>query len=138
MTSNFNKKYDLILAQEFSYNYQSELKDDYSFREADIEEYSQYFDRAKAIEIDEYSANALLDSGLGVRFIPSYTVKPVIVKTNNTTTNLSSLDELENSDVKVNIVLDSDLTTRFVYLSISKSISDKFDLDTTIKYIKKM
>ena len=135
LTSKFNSKYDLVLSNEFSSSYSSDLKENYKIKQVDFEDYSLYYDKAKAIEIDEYSANALLDAGLGVKFISSYNIKTVLIRNKNKTdTNISSLKELQESDVVLNYHFTNRFYSKQALMSVSYSLTNEFDLDTSIDY----
>ncbi len=139
LTTNINKKYDLILSNEFSSKYIDKLNDNYKLKSVDIGDYSMYFNKAKAIEMDEYSAKTLLDSGLGIKFVPSFNIKTVLVKNNDkTTTDYNSLNDLLDNDVSVNFTMTSKMYTISSLMTISYNLENKFDLDTSINYLNKI
>ena len=139
LTTNINKKYDLILSNEFSSKYIDKLNDNYKLKSVDIGDYSMYFNKAKAIEMDEYSAKALLDSGLGIKFVPLFNIKTVLVKNNDkTTTNYNSLNDLLDNSVLVNFTMTSKIYTISSLMTISYNLENKFDLDTSINYLNKL
>ncbi|MBP5444782.1 MAG: hypothetical protein J6Y28_01290 [Acholeplasmatales bacterium] len=139
LSSKFNSKYDIVLSKEFSSSYSEKLDNSYKTKTVRIEYFATYLDKAKAVEMDEYSAKAYLDSGLGKTFIPSFNMKVVLVQNKkNTDKVITSLKELEESNLKVNIVNGSSFTTRLMYLSISKSLTDEFKLSNTITYLKSL
>ena len=136
LTSKLNKKYDIVLSKEFSTPYASSLEN-YKTKRVKIEYLPTYTDKAKAIEMDEYSAKALLDSGLGKEFIPSFNMKVVIVRNkNNASKTITSLKQLQEENVKVNVVNGSSFTTRMIYLSLSYSLTNEFKLSNTIDYLE--
>lgn len=138
LTSKLNTSYDIVLSKEFSSSYIDKLSD-YKTKRVKIEYLPTYTDKAKAIEMDEYSAKAFLDSGLGKDFIPSYNIKPVIVRNNkNASKTITSLKGLQEEKVKVNIVNGSSFTTRQIYLSLSYSLTNEFKLSNTIEYLKEI
>ena len=136
LTSKLNKKYDIVLSKEFSTPYASNLES-YITKRVKIEYLPTYTDKAKAIEMDEYSAKALLDSGLGKEFIPSFNMKVVIVRNKkNASKTITSLKQLQEENVKVNVVNGSSFTTRMIYLSLSYSLTNEFKLSNTIDYLE--
>ena len=61
---------------------------------------------AKAIEIDEYSANELLDAKVGYSFTPIYSYRVVLVRNNElTSTNINSYKDLLTLDEDIRIPL---------------------------------
>ena len=131
------KKYDIILNNEYSSSYSSDLKDSYKIKAVDAEGYSLYFDKAKAIEIDEYTASQLLDAKLGIDFIPLYNLKVVLVKNNNLTDkNITSLNELKDSNLRVRINVGGSIDSRVTLMSLSYSLTNEYSMDNANKYLK--
>ena len=136
LTPKLNKKYDIVLSKEFSPTYVNDLSS-YKKKSVRIEYLPTYTDKAKAIEMDEYSAKALLDSGLGKEFIPSFNMKVVIVRNKkNASKTITSLKQLQEENVKVNVANASSFTTRMIYLSLSYSLTNEFKLSNTIDYLE--
>lgn len=133
------KKYDIILNKEFSSSYQATLKSSYKVKSVNVVDNSLYFDKAKAIEMDEYSAKALLDSKLGIEFIPSYNLKIVLVKNNDLTNKtITSLNNLKDEDLRVNVNTGSKLDSKLVLMSISNALYNEYSMDDTNKYLKEL
>ena len=138
LTSNLGKKkYDIVLNNEYSSSYSSDIKKSYKTKITSTEDYSLYYDKAKAIEMDEYSAKLLLDANMGIEFIPSYNLKVVLVKNNNLTDkNITSLNELKTSNLRTRINVGGAIDSKIVLMSLSYSLTKEYSMDNVDKYLK--
>jgi len=132
------KKYDIILSNEMSLLYKNDVSNNYKTKVVEWKSYADYYDESKAIEMDEYSANALLKSGLGYKFIPYYNIKCVLIKNDNYDNNINSLTELKKSKLNVYFNYINDLNTTLNNMSISYAINNEYDIDNSINYLKKL
>lgn len=136
--SKINIAYDIILSSECSKCYSEEVLKNYKAKVEDSSKYSNYYDSAKAIEMDEYRANLLLESGRGKKFIPFYNIKTILVKNNKDAIDINSLNELKDSNYNISFHNANTISSLISYMSISYSLYGNYNIDNTIKYLKEI
>ena len=136
LVSNFGSKYDIILSNELSDTYSDDLESHYKVKVTSFADYANYYDQTKAVEVDEFAAKSLLDTGLGIEFIPYYNTKAILVKVKDSLPDITSLNELKDSGLNVSFHNTFSVSCLIDYMSISYSLYEKYDLNKANEYLK--
>ncbi len=137
LLSTNNKKYDIVVMDEVADEYVADLDSSYNSKAVTQNQIYTYLNSTKAMELDEYSAKAFLDAGIGVKFVPYYNVKTVLIQNKNKTDKVvKSLNEFKDNNLTINIVNGGSFSTKMIYMSISYSLNKEYKLDNAINYLK--